>query len=137
MGGECTFGTKLMELVLDSVQPVIILAQYFVLAPANKRPYEVLYEDAIVAIIITKGCMYSSLREWLAQQEMSGNSAYLLQSNELVEMINSGNFAPDPPWVHKNQKNKNKSNNEETVGAVITHETETDSEDSESGSEED
>ena len=137
MGGEFAFGTKLMELVLDSVQPVITLAQYFVLAPANKRPYEVLYEDAIVAIIITKGCMYSSLREWLAQQEMSGNSAYSLQSNELVEMINSGNFAPDPPWVHKNQKNKNKSNNEETVGAVITHETETDSEDSESGSEED
>ena len=137
MGGEFTFGTKLMELVLDSVQPVITLAQYFVLAPADKRPYEVLYEDAIVAIIITKGCMYSSLREWLAQQEMSGNSAYSLQSNELVEMINSGNFAPDPPWVHKNQKNKNKSNNEETVGAVITHETETDSEDSESGSEED
>lgn len=51
-------------------------------------------------------------------------------------MINSGNFAPNPPWVHKNQKNKNKNKNEETVGAVLTkineeHETETDSEDSE------
>ena len=136
MGGDFAYGTKLMELVLNEQNPVITLAQYFALAPVDKRPYDILYEDAIVAIIITKGCMYSSLREFLAQQELSGNSAYSLQSNELVEMINSGNFAPDPPWVHKNQKNKqNKGNNEETVGAVITHETETDSEDSESDTE--
>merc|ERR1711966_575689 len=133
MGGDFAYGTKLMEVVLNEQNPVITLAQYFALAPVDKRPYDILYEDAIVAIIITKGCMYSSLREFLAQQELSGNSAYSLQSNELVEMINSGNFAPDPPWVHKSQKNKqNKGNNEETVGAVITHETETDSEDSES-----
>ena len=120
MDGDFAFGTKLMELVLAETQPVITLAQYLVLAPADKKSYDVLYKDAIVAIIITKGCMYSSLREWLAQQQLSGNLAYSLQSNELVEMINSGNFAPNPPWVHKNQKNKSKNNNEETVGAVIT-----------------
>ena len=43
------------------------------------------------------------------------------RSDELVYMINSGNFAPDSSSLHKNQKDyQNRDKNEETVAAIVT-----------------
>jgi hypothetical protein len=47
----------------------------------------------IASIIFTKNCYHDSLRKWLAQNHMApDNQAYTNVSNELVDMINTGNF---------------------------------------------
>ena len=64
---------------------------------AALSPYDTLYKHLVVSIIMTKNCGYDSLRKWLAQHHMGPNSqAYPTSSNDLVEMMNSGNFEPDP-----------------------------------------
>ena len=76
---------------------------------------------------MTKNCGYESLRKWLSQQHMAPQGlAYPTSSNELVEMMDSGNFEPDPYKSKskrndcKNNKNKNKDDKEEeTVGAIV------------------
>ena len=63
---------------------------------AARSPYDSLYKNLVVTIIMTKNCGYDSLRKWLAQHHMGPNGqAYPTSSNELVEMMNSGTFEPD------------------------------------------
>ena len=82
----------------------------------DRRPYDMLYEDAIVSIILTRSCDFDSLRSWLAQNHLiPGSQVYTAISNELVDMINTGNFPGNAPYNPK--KNKNKKG--ETVSAII------------------
>ena len=75
----------------------------------NQRPYEVLYEDMVVTILMIKNYGYASLRKWLSQQHMGPNAqAYPTVSVELVDMMNSGVFETDKPKAGGNQ-NKNKN----------------------------
>ena len=72
------------------------LETYFGMNPAQQAPYEALYEDMIVTIIMLKNCGYDSIRKWLSKQHMGPNAqAYPTVSVELVDMMNSGNFEAD------------------------------------------
>ena len=84
------------------------------MAATARSPYDSLYKDLIVTVIITKNCGYDNLRKWLAQHHMSPHGqAYLTLSNDLVEMMNSGNFELDPlkPKPKRGNRNKNKNKN--------------------------
>ena len=97
LGGMFAFETALMEPILATPLPVVTTLQAFVIMnAAAQSPYDSLYKDLIVTIIMTKNCGYSSLRTWLAQNHMGPNGqAYPTSSNDLVEMMNSGLFEPD------------------------------------------
>ena len=49
---------------------VAILQAYIAMNVAAQSPYDTLYKDLIVTIIMTKNCGYDSLRKWLAQHHM-------------------------------------------------------------------
>ena len=120
LGGLLAFGSTLMEPILAAPQPgVTTLLAYVRMTEVLRRPYDILYKDLIVTIIMTKGCNYSSLRKWLAQNHLiPGSQAYTMVSNELVDMVNSNSFQPDAS-KQKPNKNKNKKNDDETMGAII------------------
>ena len=94
---------------------------------------------------MTKGYSYDNLKQWLAQNQLiTGAQTYTMVSNELVDMINTGNFPPDAS--KKKQKKDKKKGDVEIVGAIIEVDKEpspadtlpveyepTDSEDSDSG----
>ena len=91
------FGVEWMLPILAATQPLITLADYVVLNAEDRRQYDILYEDTVVSIILTKTCDYDTLRNWLAQNHLvPGNQVYTTVSNELVDMINTGNFPRDP-----------------------------------------
>ena len=125
LGGLFPFGTTLMEPILTDAGETLVT--YLGIDAAHRSPYDTLYKDQIVTIIMTKNCGYESLRKWLSQQHMDPQGlAYPTLSNKLVEMINSGNFDPDlyksksKQNNHTNNKNKNKDDKEEeTVGAIV------------------
>ena len=96
LGGVLAFELTLMEPILATVQPVATLQAYVGTNEAARRPYDLLYTDLIVTIIMTDGCSYGSLKKWLAQKQLiAGAQAYTSISNELVDMINTGTFPLD------------------------------------------
>ena len=110
------FGTGLMRPILAADRPPIALASYVEMNEVDCRPYDLLFEDTIVSIILTRSCNFDSLRTWLAQNHLiPGSQAYTTVSNEVVDMINTGNFPRNPPYNPK----KNKSKKEEIIGAII------------------
>ena len=125
LGGLFPFGTTLMEPILNNGRETLVT--YLSIDAANQSPYDILYKDFVVTIIMTKNCGYKSLRKWLSQQHLAPQGlAYPTLSNELVEMMNSGNFEPDPykSKSKRNNRNKNKNKNknekeEETVGVIV------------------
>ena len=102
----------------------ITLVSYLAMDVTNRSPYDILYKDYVVTIVMTKNCGYELPRKWLLQQHMALQGlAYPTLSNELVEMMNSGNFEPDPYKSKSKRNNWNKNKNkdekeEETVGAI-------------------
>ena len=108
LGGTLAFGSTFIEDILAAPAPGPTTLQAYVgMNAATRRPYDVLYMDLIVTIIMTKNCGYNSLRKWLAQNQMiPGAQAYTTKSNELVEMMNSGSFEPDP-FKPKNSRRAN------------------------------
>ena len=118
LGRLFLFGTTLIESILTDTGETLVT--YIVMDAANRSPCDILYKDYIVTIIMTKNCGYESLRKQLSQQHMAPQGlAYPTSSNELVEMMNSGNFEPDSYKSkskqnnRKNKKNKNKDDEEE------------------------
>ena len=94
LGGFFPFGATLMEPFLTNAGETLVT--YLGMDAAHRSPYDILYKDYIVTIIMTKNCGYESLRKWLSQQHMAPQGlAYPTLSNELVEIMNSGNFDPD------------------------------------------
>ena len=76
------------------------------MVPANQLPYETLYEDMVITIVMIKNCGYELIQRWLLKQHMGPNAqAYPTVSVELVDMMNSGNFEADKP---KRAGNNNK-----------------------------
>ena len=123
LGGFFSFGTTLMEPFLTDAGET--LTTYLAMDVVYRSPFDTLYKDFIVTIIMTKNCGYASLKKWLSQQHMAPQGlAYPTSSNELVEMMNSNNFEPDTfkskSKRNNRRKNKNKDDKEEeTVGAII------------------
>ena len=123
VGGLLSFGTTLMEPFLTDAGET--LTTYLAMDVVYRSPFDTLYKDFIVTIIMTKNCGYASLKKWLSQQHMAPQRlAYPTSSNELVEIINSGNFEPDSYKSKSKQsnrkKNKNKDDKEdETIGAIV------------------
>ena len=114
LGGTLPFGSTLMEPILAAAQPAVILQAYVGINEAARRPYDLLYTDLLVTIIMTNGCSYGSLKKWLAQNQLiAGAQAYTSISNELVDMINTGTFPLDA------SKQKQKKGDEETIGVFI------------------
>ena len=66
LGGLLDFGSTLMEPILAAAQPVVTLQTYVGMDEVARLPYDLLYTDLIVTIIMIKGCNYGSLRKWLA-----------------------------------------------------------------------
>ena len=63
-----------MEPILATPLPgVTTLQAYIAMNAAARNPYDILYKDLIVTIIMTKNCGYGSLRKWLAQNQMGPN----------------------------------------------------------------
>ena len=91
LGGTLAFGSTLMEDIMVALLPgVTILQAYTGMKATARRPYDILYMNLIMTIIMTKNYNYNSLRKWLAQNKMiPGTQAYTTKSNELVEMTNS------------------------------------------------
>ena len=121
------FGTTLMEPILAVPAPgVTILQAYIVMNAAAQSPYDYLYKDLFTTIIMIKNCGFNSLRKWMAQHHMSPNGqTYPTSSNDLVEMINSGNFEPysfkpRSKRFNRNKKNKKKEEKDkETVREIV------------------
>ena len=68
LGGNCTYGTAMMiPFLTDNGET---LATYFAMTPAQQAPYDSLYKDMIVTVIMLKNCGYDTLRTWLSQQYM-------------------------------------------------------------------
>ena len=66
---------------------------------------------------MTKNCGYDSIRKWLAQQYTGPNGqAYLTLSNDVVEMMNNGNFEPDSFKSRSKRLNWNKNKNKKNKG---------------------
>ena len=87
------------------------LMTYIAMDAAGQSPYNILYKNLVVTIIMTKNCGYDSLRKRLAQHHMSPHSqACPTSSNDLAEMMNSENFEPDPfkPKLKRSNRVKNK-----------------------------
>ena len=85
-----------MEPNLAASQPVVTLQAYMAMNEAQRSPYDLLYADKVVAIIMTDGCSFGRLINWLAQNQLiPGRPAYTSSSNELMDMMNSGSFAID------------------------------------------
>ena len=68
LGGLFAFGTALMEPILANggTTPLV----YITMDATMRRPYDTIYKDLVVTIIMTKNCGYNSLRKWLAQHHM-------------------------------------------------------------------
>ena len=49
------------------------LVTYLGMDAATQSPYDPLYKDMVVTIIMTKNCEYDSIKKWLAQQYMGPN----------------------------------------------------------------
>ena len=64
LGGDFAFGTALMEPIL--VADGTTLQAYMAMNVAARSPYDILCKDLIGTIIMTKNCVYDSLRKWLA-----------------------------------------------------------------------
>ena len=127
LGGKFSFGSSIMEPILANGGET--LASYLVMDAAHQRPYEDLYKDLVVTIIMLKNCGFESLRKRLSKQYMGPSAqAYLTVLNDLVDMMNSNNFEPDTfkPASKRNNQNKNGNKNknkdekeEEVVGAIV------------------
>ena len=107
------------------------LVTYLRIDVAHRSPYDTLYKDYTVTIVMTKNCGYGSLKKWLSQQHMAPQGlAYPTSSNNLVEMMNSENFDPDSYKSkskrnnRKNNKNKNQDDKEEEKAGAIVESTE-------------
>ena len=103
------------------------LLMYLEIDAATQSPYDSLYKDMVFTIIMTKNCGYDSIRKWVTQQYTGPNGqAYPTLSNDLVEMMNSGNCKPDSFKSRSKRNNRNKNKNKqnkgregETIGVVI------------------
>ena len=96
LGGMLAFGSTLMEPILAAAQPAVTLQEYVATNKAARQPYDLLYADKVVTILMTKGCSCGSMKKWLARNQLiTGAQAYTSNSNELVDMINSGTFPLD------------------------------------------
>ena len=112
LGGLLAFGSTLMEPILAVAQPVVTLQAYVRMDEAARRPYDIIYADLIITIIMTKRCSYGSLKKWLAQNQLiPGAQAYTTVSNKLVDMINIGTFPLDAN-KQKQKKGKKKCDEE-------------------------
>ena len=108
LAGMLAFGSTLMESILAAAQPAVTLQACVAMNEAQRRPYDLLYADKVVAIIMTNGRSYGSLKKWLAQNQLiPGAQAYTTASNDLVDMINSGTFVLDAS-KRKQKKRKKK-----------------------------
>ena len=127
LGGKCAYGTAIMIPFLTANGQT--LATYFAMTPAQQAPYDILYKDMIVTVIMVKNCGYESVRAFLSQQFMSPAAhPYPTVSNNLVDMLNSEHFPPDA-FKPVNGKNKNRNRNrnknkkddkdDELVGAIV------------------
>ena len=82
LGGLLAFGSTLMEPILAAANPAVTLPSYVAMNEVQRRPYDLLYADKIVTIIMTDGCSYGSLKNWLAQNQLvPGRPAYTTSSN--------------------------------------------------------
>ena len=118
LGELLAFGSTLMEPILAALQPVVTLQVYVGMNEAARRPHDLLYADKVVSVIMIDGCSFGSLKKWLAQNQLIPvGQAYTTSSNELVDMMNSGSFAPDAS--KQKQKKGKKKVDDETVGAII------------------
>ena len=81
------------------------------MTPAQQAPYNNLYKDMVVTVIMLKNYGYDTLRTWLSKQYMGpAAQAYPTVSTELMDMMNSGNFKPNPfKLVTTKNKNRNKN----------------------------
>ena len=70
LGGLLSFGSTLMEPILAASQPVVTLQEYVAMNEAQRRPYDLLYADKVVAVIMTDGYSFGSLKNWLAQNQL-------------------------------------------------------------------
>ena len=66
LGGKFAFGSSMMEPIL--VDDGETLASYLAMDAAHQRPYEDLYKDLAVTIIMLKNYGFKSLRKWLLKQ---------------------------------------------------------------------
>ena len=86
LGGKFAFGSSMMEPIL--VDDDETLASYLAMDATHQRPYEDLYKDLVVTIIMLKNCGFESLRKWLSKQHMDpGTQAYPTVSNDLVDIL--------------------------------------------------
>ena len=125
LGEFFAYGTALTEPILINSRATLLA--YIPIDAAARSPYDTLYKDVVVTIIMTKNCGYESIRKWSTQHHMGPNGqAYPTSFNDLVEMMNSGNFEPDPfkpkskrSNRNKNRNKKNEEKDEETIGAIV------------------
>ena len=78
IGGTLTYEPALLEDILAAPATGSISLQAYVgMNAVARHPYDILYMDLIVIIIMAKNCAYNSLRKWLAQNQMiPGAQAY-------------------------------------------------------------
>ena len=68
VGRKFAFGSSMMEPIL--VDDGETLATYLAMDAAHQRPYEDLYKDLVVTIIMLKNCGFESPRKWQSKQHM-------------------------------------------------------------------
>ena len=62
LAGMLAFRSTLMEPILAAAQPAVTLYTYVAMNEAQRQPYDLLYADKVVAIIMINGCSYGSLK---------------------------------------------------------------------------
>ena len=64
LGGSFAFGTALMEPILTNDGETLLT--YLGMDAVTQSPYDSLYKDMLVTIIINNNCGYDSIIKWLA-----------------------------------------------------------------------
>ena len=122
-GGMFTFGTICYEpFLMDTGQ---IIATYVTMNEEQRQPFDIQVKNKLVAILIIKGCKYSGLQKWLAQQQLSPDiaCAYPVITNVAGEMIKDGVWSEDQKNTCTGKLNLYKKNDYEmkngAVGGII------------------
>ena len=77
------FGTKLMEPILagTGAAPAETIATYMAMDLETRKPFDLVYKDRVVGLLMVKGNKYTSMRRHLMQAQLQPGRSGMCLSN--------------------------------------------------------
>ena len=126
-GGLFAFGTKLMEPILagTGAAPAETIATYMAMDLETRKPFDLVYKDRVVGLLMVKGNKYTSMRRHLMQAQLQPGveCVYPIGGNATAEMMDNGAWIEDKKTAPRKpggpNPNPNPSPTGGTVGAIV------------------